>query len=190
MAWQWPENHSTSFKTCFSAKSPGANGLNSKQRAKKAVPNSQRLVDFAIGLFDEQVKILWEFKLLKNCHQSCSSKVFFKLVEIIFGPLHASFSLVEWQDVKLTFFAPFCNLYLYLNVISLDTEYWLVPHLLGLKFCDCSRTSFLVWFLWFFFRFLSMTTMRRISSSKSPTDKLMIIANSAASEFAPVQKEK
>ena len=27
MARQWPENHSTSFKTRFSAKSPGANGL-------------------------------------------------------------------------------------------------------------------------------------------------------------------
>ena len=29
IAWQWPENHSTSFwiKTRFSAKSPGANGL-------------------------------------------------------------------------------------------------------------------------------------------------------------------
>ena len=27
IAWQWPENHSTSFKTCFPAKSPGANGL-------------------------------------------------------------------------------------------------------------------------------------------------------------------
>ena len=26
---QWPENHSNSFKTRFSAKSPGANGLNS-----------------------------------------------------------------------------------------------------------------------------------------------------------------
>ena len=26
-AKQWPENHSTSFKTCFSAKSSGANGL-------------------------------------------------------------------------------------------------------------------------------------------------------------------
>ena len=29
IARQWPENHSTSFKTRFSAKSPGANGLNS-----------------------------------------------------------------------------------------------------------------------------------------------------------------
>ena len=28
IARQWPENHSTSFKTRFSAKSPGANGLN------------------------------------------------------------------------------------------------------------------------------------------------------------------
>ena len=27
MTWQWPENHSTSLKTRFSAKSPGANGL-------------------------------------------------------------------------------------------------------------------------------------------------------------------
>ena len=35
IAWQWPENHSTSFKTCFSAKSPGANGFKTVIKQKK-----------------------------------------------------------------------------------------------------------------------------------------------------------
>ena len=33
IARQWPENHSTSFKTRFSAKSPGANGLRILKRS-------------------------------------------------------------------------------------------------------------------------------------------------------------
>ena len=62
-------------------------------------------------------------------------------------------------------------------------------HLLGLKFCDCSNTSFLILFLRDFFRFLSITTMRSTSSNNNPTDKLMIIASSAASELAPNTKQ-
>ena len=46
-----------------------------------------------------------EFKLPKNCNQSCSSK-FFGLVEMTFGLVHASYSLPEWQAVKLTFVSP------------------------------------------------------------------------------------
>ena len=46
-----------------------------------------------------------EFKLPKNCNQSCSSK-FFGLVEMTFGLVHASYSLPERQAVKLTFFSP------------------------------------------------------------------------------------
>ena len=34
IARQWPENHSTSFKMRFSAKSPGANGLSLKLKLK------------------------------------------------------------------------------------------------------------------------------------------------------------
>ena len=52
-------------------------------RAKKVVSNSLGLVDFAIGLVnsvlnfpDRQVIFLGEFKLQKNCNQSCSS-IFF-----------------------------------------------------------------------------------------------------------------
>ena len=49
-------------------------------RAKKVVSDSLGLVDFAIGLVnsvlnfpDWQVIFLGEFKLQKNCNQSCSS---------------------------------------------------------------------------------------------------------------------
>ena len=62
-------------------------------------------------------------------------------------------------------------------------------YVLGLKFCDCSSTPFLIRSLWFFFRFLSITTMRSTSSSSNPTDKLMIIASSAASELEPGEKQ-
>ena len=37
IARQWPENHSTSFKTRFSAKSPGVNGLINNSSVEKAV---------------------------------------------------------------------------------------------------------------------------------------------------------
>ena len=55
------------------------------QRAKKGLSHSLGLVDFAIGLVnsvffflpDEQVKTFAEFKLQKNCGQSCLSKKFF-----------------------------------------------------------------------------------------------------------------
>ena len=82
------------------------------QRAKKVVSDSLGLVDFVIGpvnsvlnLPDRQVVFLGEFKLQKNCNQSCSS-IFFSLVEMTFGLEHARYSLLEWQAVKLTFFAP------------------------------------------------------------------------------------
>ena len=51
-----------------------------KTTPKKVVSDSPRLVDFAIGLVnsvlnlpDWQVKLFGEFKLQKNCNQSCSS---------------------------------------------------------------------------------------------------------------------
>ena len=36
-------------------------------------------------------------------------KIFWGISEMAFGLVHASYSLSEWQTVKLTFFAP-CNL--------------------------------------------------------------------------------
>ena len=49
------------------------------------------LVDIAIGLRNfvpiagQASKVFWEFKLRKNCNQSCSTKTFFRHVEMTFG---------------------------------------------------------------------------------------------------------
>ena len=37
------------------------------------------------------------------------------LVEMTCGPVHASYSLPEWQAVKLTFFVPWSNLLTFTN---------------------------------------------------------------------------
>ena len=75
--------------------------------------DSPGLVDFAIGLMnfvlnlpDGQVKFFEEIRLQKFC----SSNVL-GLVEMTFGLVYASFSLPEWQALKMTFFAP-CLMYL------------------------------------------------------------------------------
>ena len=74
--------------------------------------DSPGLVDFAIGLVnsvrnlpDGQVEYFEEFNLQKNC-EILLIKKFWGLVEITFGQVNASFSLPEWQAVKMTFFAP------------------------------------------------------------------------------------
>ena len=71
------------------------------------------LVDFAIGLVnsvfklpDGQVKFCEEFNLQKNCEINSAHQKFLELVEMTFGLVYASFSLPEWQAVKMTFFAP------------------------------------------------------------------------------------
>ena len=73
------------------------------------VSDSAGLVDFAIGLVDSilnlpdgQVKYFEEFNLQKNL----LIKKFWELVEMIIRLVNASFSLAEWQAVKMTFFAP------------------------------------------------------------------------------------
>ena len=83
------------------------------QGAKKVVSDSPGLVDFAIGLVnsvinfpDGQVKFLEEFNLQKNCEINLLIKTFLGLVEMMFGLINVSFSLPEWQAVKVTFFAP------------------------------------------------------------------------------------
>ena len=82
------------------------------QHAKKVVSDSPGLVDFAIGLVnsvrnlpDGQVEYFEEFNLQKNC-EILLIKKFWGLVEMTFGQVNASFSLPEWQAVKMTFFAP------------------------------------------------------------------------------------
>ena len=75
--------------------------------------DSLRPVDFATGLVnsflnlpDRQVKFFEEFKLHKNSVINPAYQTFLGLVEMNFGLVHASYSLNEWQPVKLTFFAP------------------------------------------------------------------------------------
>ena len=80
---------------------------------KLLVSGSPGLVDFAIRLVnsvinlpDGQVNLFEEFKLQKNCEINLLIKMFLGLVEMIFGLVNVSFSLPEWQTVKMTFFAP------------------------------------------------------------------------------------
>ena len=47
-----------------------------------------------------------EFKLQKNCAINLLIKMLLELVEMILGLENVSFSLPEWQAVKMTFFAP------------------------------------------------------------------------------------
>ena len=83
------------------------------QRAKKEVSDSPRLVDFSIGLVnsvlnlpDGQVKYFEQFNLHKNCEINSAHQNIWGLVEMTFGLVSASYSLPEWQGVKMTFFAP------------------------------------------------------------------------------------
>ena len=84
--------------------------------AKKVVSDSPGLVDFAIGwaifvlnLPNGQLLFFGgKFNFKKDCNQSCQSKRVLGLVEKTCGLVHASYSLPEWQAVKLTFFAPYC----------------------------------------------------------------------------------
>ena len=46
------------------------------------------------------------FKLQKNCEINLLIKTFLGLVEMMFGLVNVSFSLPEWQAVKMTFYAP------------------------------------------------------------------------------------
>ena len=64
------------------------------------------LVDFVINLPDGQMNFFEEFKLQKNCEINLLIKTFLGLVEMMFGLVNVSFSLPEWQAVKMTFFAP------------------------------------------------------------------------------------
>ena len=80
---------------------------------RKAVSDRQGLVDFAIGLVifvlklpDKQVLFFGKFKLQRDYNQSCSSKRVVGVAEMTCGLVHASYSLPEWQAVKLTLFAP------------------------------------------------------------------------------------
>ena len=75
--------------------------------------HSLGLVNFAIGLVnsvlnlpDGQVNFFEESKLQKNCEINLLIKTLLGLVEMKFGLVNVSFSLLERQAVKMTFFAP------------------------------------------------------------------------------------
>ena len=70
--------------------------------------DSPGLTDFAIGLVnsvlnlpDGQVKFFEEFKL-QLVKSILLIKMFLGLVEMTFGLVYASFSLPEWQPLKMT----------------------------------------------------------------------------------------
>ena len=73
-------------------------------------------VDLAIGLVNSVLNLPnGQFKFLSysKCRRTVKSilliKMFLGLVEMTFGLVYASFSLPEWQALKMTLFAP-CNL--------------------------------------------------------------------------------
>ena len=75
--------------------------------------DSPGLLDFAIGLVNSvinlpngQLKFFEEYKLQKKCEINLLIKTFLGLDEMMFGLVNVSFSLPEWQAVKMTFFAP------------------------------------------------------------------------------------
>ena len=84
-----------------------------QQCAKKVVSDNPGLVDFVIGpvnsvlnLPNGQVKYFEEFNSWKNSEIILLLKKCWGLVEMTFGLVNASFSLPEWQAVKMTLFAP------------------------------------------------------------------------------------
>ena len=81
-----------------------------------------------INLPEGQVNFFEEFKLQKNFEISLLIKTFFGLVEMIFGLVNVSFSLPEWQAVKMTFLAPciVINIDEYINkyIIILTIFFW------------------------------------------------------------------
>ena len=76
------------------------------QHAKKVVSNNLGPVDFAIRLVNSVLNLPDGQVIFFLGNSNYRRNVFFRLVEMTFRLLHASYSLPEWQAVKLTFFAP------------------------------------------------------------------------------------
>ena len=82
-----------------------------EQWTKKVVSKSPELVDFALGLVNSVLNLLmgkWSFWGIQITEElkSMLNKNFNSQVEMTFGEAHASYSIPEWQAVKLTFFVP------------------------------------------------------------------------------------
>ena len=84
---------------------------------------------------DGQVKFCEEYKLQKNCEINLLIKTFLGLVEMMFGLVNVSFSLPEWQAVKMTFFAPvtYCNTW----TVYMFLEHQGRPHKILLNPLNC-----------------------------------------------------
>ena len=85
----------------------------SVQRAKKVVPDSPGLVDFAIGLVnsvlnlpDGQVMFFEHSNNRRTIQSILLVKKCLGLVEMTYGLVNANFSFPEWQAGKMIFFAP------------------------------------------------------------------------------------
>ena len=92
------------------------------------VSDSLGLVDFAIGLVDSvlhlpdgQVIFFEEFEEQKNCKINSALQKALGLVEMMSGLVNVSFSLPEWQAVKMIFFAPCTRAELYCCVMLFHT---------------------------------------------------------------------
>ena len=77
------------------------------------VSDSPGPVDFAVGLMnsvinlpDGPVHFLGGNSNYRRTVINPAHQIFGGLVEMTFGLVHASYSLPEWQAVKMTFFAP------------------------------------------------------------------------------------
>ena len=86
------------------------------QGAKKVVSDNPGLVEFAVGLVDSvlnllnrQVMFYEGIQIAEDLLSILLIKILRGLFEMTFRLVHASYSLSEWQIVKLTFFAH-CNL--------------------------------------------------------------------------------
>ena len=104
-----------------------------RQRAKKVVSDSPGLVGFAIGLVNSVINCE-ESKLQRNCEINLLIKTFLGLVGMMFGLVNVSFSLPEWQAVKVTFFAPCWGEMLWsFNKFFIRLEHWRVDIEAGWK---------------------------------------------------------
>ena len=85
----------------------------SKQCAKKVVSDSPGLLDFAIRLVNSvfnlpnrQVMFVEDSNNIRTVKSILPIKKLLGLVEMTSGLVNASFSLPEWQAIKMIFFAP------------------------------------------------------------------------------------
>ena len=94
--------------------------------------DSPGLVDFAIGLVNSVFNLPdGQVRFFRNSNNrrtviNPAHQIFFGLVEMTFGLVHVSYSLPEWQAVKLTFFAP-CTF------IILQSYYKVLQHLVWVR---------------------------------------------------------